>query len=72
MDLPLKPTQVAILPECINKAVSINGSGIQANHHIVELLGVECRHNSLRQQFSTAKVFCTEKLEYLLPSGFIK
>ena len=47
VDLPLKPAKVAILPESVNQAVPINGGGLQANYHIAELHGAQCRHNSL-------------------------
>ena len=33
------------LPECIDKSVPVNGSGLQADYHIAELHGAQCRHN---------------------------
>ena len=45
MDLPLEPAQAAILPESVNQAVS--GGGLQAEHHIAELHGTQCRHDLL-------------------------
>ena len=47
MDLPLEPAQAAILPEGIHKVVPVDRGGFQANHHITEPHGAECRHNSL-------------------------
>lgn len=47
MDLPVKLAQTSILPECIHKAVPVNGGGFQTDHHIAELHGTECRHDSL-------------------------
>ena len=47
MDLPLEVAKAAVLPERVDEAVSVDGSGLQADHHITELHGVECRHNSL-------------------------
>ena len=32
MDLPLEPSKVAILPERVDKAVSVYGSGFQTNY----------------------------------------
>ena len=47
MDLPLEPTKTSILTEGIDRTVSVDGGGFQTNHHIAELHGFECRHNSL-------------------------
>ena len=47
MDLPLEPAKAAILPESIDQAVPVDGGGLQADHHVAELHGAECRHNFL-------------------------
>ena len=56
MDLPLESAQTAILSESINQAVPIDGGGLQTNYHITQLHGLQCRHDSLSQQFSTTQV----------------
>ena len=56
MDLPLEPSKAAILPERVDKAVSVYGSGFQTNYHTLKLHGIKRRHNSFRQQFSTTRV----------------
>jgi len=56
MDFPLEPAQAAIFTERINKAVPVDGGGFQTDYHIVELHGMKCRHDFLRQQFSTSQV----------------
>ena len=70
MDFSLKPTEAAILPECINKIISVDGGGLHADYHITELHGTECRHDSLRQQFSTAKVVLHRKTGVLAAVRF--
>ena len=47
MDFPLKPPQAAILTKSVDQAVPVDGGGLQANHHIAELHGTKCRHDSL-------------------------
>ena len=47
MDLPLKPAKAAILPECVNQAVSVDRGCLQADHHIAEMHGAERRHDFL-------------------------
>ena len=47
VDFSLEPAQAAILTQCVNKAVTIDGGGLQADYHIIELHGTKRRHDSL-------------------------
>ena len=47
LDFPLKSAYAAILTECLDKTVPVDRGSLQADHHIVELNRVQCRHNSL-------------------------
>ena len=47
MDFPLEPAKAAIFPKRIDKAVPINGSGLQTDYHTLKLHGAQCRHDSL-------------------------
>ena len=53
-DRKLESAQAAIFTERVNKAVPVDRGGFQTNYHIVELHGMKCRHDFLRQQFSTS------------------
>ena len=46
MDFSLKATKAAILSECVNKAVSVDGGSFQTNHYIAELHRAKRRHDS--------------------------
>ena len=72
MNFPLEPAKTAILPESIDKAVPIDRGGFQTDHHITELHGAKRRHDSSDNILAPPRLFCTEKLECLLPSGFIR
>ena len=46
-DFSLKAAKAAIFSESVDKAVSVDGGGLQADYHIAELHGTECRHDPL-------------------------
>ena len=61
---------VAVSPECVDQAVSVDGGGLQSDCHVTELHSAERRHNSLRQQFSTAKIVLHGKTAVLAAVRF--
>ena len=70
VDFPLKLAKAAIFPEGIDQTISVDRGGLQANHHITELHGTQCRHNSLCQQFSTTEVILHGKTGVFAAVGF--
>ena len=47
MDLPLVLSQPPVFPEGADQAIPVDGRGLQANHHITELHGLQRRHDLL-------------------------
>ena len=47
MDLPLVLSQPPVFPEGADQAIPVDGRGLQANHHIIELHGLQRRHDLL-------------------------
>ena len=47
MDLLLIPPQPTVFPEGADQTVPVNGRGLQADHHIAELHGLQRRHDLL-------------------------
>ena len=47
MDLPLIPPQPPIFPKGADQAVPVDGCGLQSNHHIAEMRGLQRRHDLL-------------------------
>ena len=70
MDFPGILAQLPVLAEGIDQAVSIDGSGLHANHHALQSLGLDRRHDPLCQQFSTATAVLHPETAVLLAIRF--
>ena len=72
MDFPGVPAQLPVLSERVEQAVPIDGRGFHADHHALQPLGLNRRHNLLCQQFRTTEVILHPEAFDLSPSGFIR
>ena len=70
MDLPLEATKTTVLAERVYKTVPVDGGGLQPDYHINELHGTDTILSDNR--LAPPRLFCTEKLLCVLPSGFMR